>query len=156
MASSLVVGGAEYHPGMGFRVLRQDEAFWRRSNQMGVLNSDLARQLEATTFGARLWRLEAGQSSTRHRHRKTEEFYLLLEGTGRLRVDGELLTLEPMDSVVVEPESLRQIFNETDHDQLWFCLGAPQELANTVEMSEEDLAWLYPDGPKALPPELDS
>lgn len=141
---------------MTFRVLRSDEAFWRRSNQMGVLNTDLAKQLEAETLGARLWRIEPGQASTRHRHRETEEFYLLLEGTGKLRVDEKLLTLKPMDSVLVEPGSLRQLFNDTAEDQLWFAAGAPPELANTVEMSETDLAWLYPDGPRALPPELDA
>lgn len=54
---------------MGYRRLRAGEQFWRRSNQMGVLNSDLAKQLEAETLGARLWRLEPGQASTRHRHR---------------------------------------------------------------------------------------
>jgi hypothetical protein len=31
---------------------------------------------------------------------------------------------------------------------------APAEAANTLEMSAEQLAALYPDGPKALPPEL--
>ena len=140
---------------MAFKVLKKDEAFWRRSNQMGVLNTDLAKQLEASEFGARLWRLEPGQASTRHRHRTTEEFYLLLEGTGKMRVDDELIVLEPMDSVVVEPASFRQMFNDTGEDQLWFAAGAPQELANTLEMSADELAWYYPDGPKALPPELE-
>ena len=141
---------------MAFSVLRKDESFWRRSNQMGVLNTDLAKQLDAKEFGARLWRLEPGQASTRHRHRETEEFYLLLEGTGKIRVDDELVILEPMDSIVVEPASFRQLFNDTDEDQLWFAAGAPQELANTLEMSEDELAWYYPDGPKALLPELES
>ncbi|HTU14509.1 MAG TPA: cupin domain-containing protein [Solirubrobacterales bacterium] len=140
---------------MPFRLLRSADCFWRRSNQMGVLNTDLAKQLAADSFGARLWRIEPGRASTRHRHRQTTELYLLLEGTGKLRVDGELLELAPMDSVLVEPGSLRQPFNDTDADQLWLIFGAPPELANTVEMNPEDLAWLYPDGPKALPPELE-
>jgi hypothetical protein len=42
---------------MGYRVLQADDAFWRPSNQMGVLNTDLAKQLEASALGARLWRL---------------------------------------------------------------------------------------------------
>jgi uncharacterized cupin superfamily protein len=139
---------------MAYRVLTAAEAFWRRSNQMGVLNTDLAKQLGADTLGARLWRIEPGQASTRHRHFETAEIYLLLEGTGRLRVDGDLLTLNPMDAVLVEPESVRQPFNDTDADQLWLVVGAPNEAANTLEMSAETLARLYPDGPKALPPEL--
>ena len=139
---------------MAYRVLTAAEAFWRPSNQMGVLNTDLAKQLEAETLGARLWRIKPGQASTRHRHFETAEIYLLLEGTGRLRVDGDLLTLNPMDAVLVEPESVRQPFNDTEADQLWLVVGAPNEAANTLEMSAETLARLYPDGPKALPPEL--
>jgi quercetin dioxygenase-like cupin family protein len=139
---------------MAHRVLRAAEAFWRPSNQMRVQNTDLARQLEAGTMGARLWRLTPGQASTRHRHREEEELYLLLEGRGRARVDEEVLTLEPLDALLVEPGSVRQLFNDTDADQLWFVVGAPPGPANTLEMSEEQLRDLYPDGPKALPPEL--
>jgi quercetin dioxygenase-like cupin family protein len=138
----------------GFRQLRASDAHWRPSNQMGVLNTDLAKQLEAKTLGARLWRLRPGQASTKHRHRATTELYLVLEGTGRLRVGDELLTLESLSAVLVEPEVVRQPFNDTEADQLWLVVGAPQEPANTLEMSEEDLAWLYPDGPQAMPPEL--
>jgi quercetin dioxygenase-like cupin family protein len=137
-----------------YRKLPASEAFWRPSNQMGVENTDVGRQLEARRLGARLWRLKPGQSSTRHRHFDQEELYLLLEGKGRLRVDGELLTLEPLDTVLVEPSSVRQVFNDTDADQLWFVAGAPPEAANTLEMSPDQLAAMYPDGPKALPPEL--
>jgi uncharacterized cupin superfamily protein len=64
---------------MSYRVLAADDAHWRPSNQMGVLDTDLARQLGAGTLGARLWRLAPGQASTRHRHRVTTELYLVLE-----------------------------------------------------------------------------
>ena len=137
------------------KLLRAADAFWRPSNQMGVENTDLAKQLGAENLGMRLWRLAPGQASTKHRHFRQEELYLLLEGTGRVRVDDELLTLAPLDAVLVGPDSLRQVFNDTDADALWLVAGAPQELANTLEMTEEQLQGLYPDGPKALPPELD-
>jgi quercetin dioxygenase-like cupin family protein len=139
---------------VAYRRLDASEDLWRPSNQMKVMNADLAGQLEAGELGARLWRLEAGQASTKHRHRRQEELYLLLEGSGRMRVDGEVLTLERLDAVLVEPDSVRQLFNDTYAEQLWLVIGAPPELANTLEMSEEDLRHLYPDGPKALPPEL--
>ncbi len=141
---------------MSYRVLFAGQAFWRPSNQMGVLNTDLAKQLQATTLGARLWRLRPGQASTRHRHRTTIELYVLLEGTGRVRVGDDLHTLEPLSSLLVEPDTLRQLFNDTDTDQLWLVVGAPSEPANTLAMTPEELAFLYPDGPKALPPELDA
>jgi uncharacterized cupin superfamily protein len=139
---------------MAFRVLPAADAFWRPSNQMGVQNTDLAKQLGATTLGARLWRLEPGQASTRHRHTLQDELYVVLEGRGRIRVGDELLTLEPLSALYVEAETLRQVFNDTDADALWLVVGAPPEAANTLEMSQERLAYMYPDGPKALPPEL--
>jgi uncharacterized cupin superfamily protein len=139
---------------MAYRLLPADEAFWRPSNQMGVMNTDLAKQLGSTTLGARLWRLAPGQASTRHRHRGEHELYVLLEGIGRIRVDDELLTLRPLDVLLVEPASLRQVFNDTEADALWLVAGAPPEAANTLEMTPELLQWMYPDGPKALPPEL--
>ena len=139
---------------MAYRTLSAADAFWRPSNQMGVLNTDLAKQLQASTLGARLWRLTPGQASTRHRHRGTYELYILLEGTGRIRVEQELHTLTPLSALLVEPEHVRQLFNDTDANQLWLVVGAPPEPANTLEMTDETLAWIYPDGPKALPPEV--
>jgi len=139
---------------MACRVLAASDAYWRPSNQMGVLNTDLAKQLEAETLGARLWRLRPGQASTCHRHRQTAELYVVLEGTGRLRVEGELLTLDRLSAVLVEPSTVRQPFNDTDSDQLWLVVGAPPEPAHTLEMTEEELGWLYPDGLRAMPPEL--
>ena len=139
---------------MAYRLLTADSAFWRPSNQMGVQNTDLGKQLETAQLGARLWRLAPGQASTRHRHGVQEELYVLLEGTGRVRIDEELLTLAPLDALAVEPRSIRQLFNDTAEDALWLVVGAPPEVANTLEMTDEQLRDLYPDGPKALPPEL--
>lgn len=140
---------------MAYRLLRAADAFWRPSNQMQILNTDLAKQLDASSLGARLWRLGPGQASTKHRHFETEELYVLLEGEGRVRIDDGVLTLAPMDTLLVKPPSVRQLFNDTETEQLWLVMGAPPEAANTLEMSEEQLRQLYPDGPKALPPELE-
>ena len=111
---------------MAARVLHAGDAFWRPSNQLGVLNTDLGKQLEAATLAARFWRLTPGQTSTKHRHRTQTELYVVIEGTGRMRIaDDDALTLAPHSTVLVEPE-----------------------------MSDELLAFMYPDGPRALPPEL--
>jgi quercetin dioxygenase-like cupin family protein len=142
---------------MAYRLLKSADAFWRPSNQMKTENTDLAKQLESKSMGARLWRLAPGQASTKHRHVQQEELYVLLEGSGRVRIDDEdPLTLAPLDSLLVEPSSVRQLFNDTDAEQLWLVVGAPPEaVSSTLEMSEEKLRAMYPDGPKALPPELD-
>lgn len=139
---------------MRFKVLPAEDAHWRPSNQMGVLNTDIAKQLMAANFGARFWRLTPGQASTRHRHREQTELYVVLEGTGRMRVDDQSLSLGPLSTVLVEAGTVRQIFNDTEEDALWLVVGTPPEAANTLEMTPEQLTELYPDGPKALPPEL--
>lgn len=138
----------------GYRVLPAADAFWRPSNATKVPNTDLAKQLEADSLGARLWRLAPGQTITKHRHYEQTELYVVLAGTGRIRIDEESLTLEPLSSLLIEPEVVRQVFNDTDAEALWLVVGIPPEAANTVEMTPEQLAELYPDGPTALPPEL--
>ena len=45
--------------------------------------------------------------------------------------DEEPLTLAPLDSLLVEPGSVRQLFNDTEADQLWLVVGAPPEAAPT-------------------------
>ena len=139
---------------MSPRILHAADAFWRPSNQMRVLNTDIAKQHEAESLSARLWRLAPGQASTKHRHLTQTELYVVLEGTGRIRIDDETHTLEPLSTVLLEAEVVRQVFNDTDADALWFVVGTPPELANTLELTPEQLATMYPDGPKALPPEL--
>lgn len=136
-------------------LLRAADAHWRESNQMKVLNTDLAKQLGAATLGARIWRLRPGQASTKHRHLDQEELYVLLEGEGRIRIgDADPLSVEPLDALLIRADTVRQIFNDTDADALWLVVGAPPEAANTLEMTAQQLERLYPEGPKALPPEL--
>ena len=135
---------------MGHRILRAETALWQPSRLMGVENCDLSGQLDAPGLGARLWRLRPGQANTRHRHRTQAEVYVLLEGRGRLRVDDETLTLTPLSAVAVDPESVRQVFNDTAADQLWLIIGAPAEPPPTAD----DIPYMYPDGTTTLPPEL--
>ena len=143
---------------MSARVLPAGDAFWRPSNQMGVLNCDLAKQLEADSLASRFWRLTPGQASTKHRHMTQTELYVVLEGTGRMRLGADdavpALALETYSCVLVSPDEVRQVFNDTGADALWLVVGTPPELANTLEMTAAQLAQMYPDGPQALPPEL--
>ena len=92
-------------------------------------------------WAARLWRLRPGQASTRHRHSQTAELYVLLEGTGRMRVDDELLTLAPLDTVSSSRAIVRQLFNDTEcRPALADRQGRRTEAANTLEMTEEAAA----------------
>lgn len=134
---------------MGYRLISAAEAQWRPSNAMKVINSDVAGALELTALSARFWRLAPGQANTRHRQREELELYVLLEGTGRIRVGDELLTLEPLSAVAVDADTVRQVFNDTGGEQLWLIVGAPRDT-----LTPQDAAWVYPDGREAMPPEL--
>jgi hypothetical protein len=71
---------------------------------------------------------------------------VLLEGTGRIRVGEELLTLEPLSAVAVDADTVRQVFNDTDASQLWLIVGSPRDM-----LTAEDAQWVYPDGRYAMP-----
>jgi quercetin dioxygenase-like cupin family protein len=141
---------------MGFRVLRADEQVWRATNPLGVVDANLTGQLGVDAMTVRLWRLAPGQAIPRHRHRFQTELYLLLEGTGKIRVDQTLVSVEPMSAVVVDPSEVRQVFNDTNSDVLWLIAGTPPEtfpLGADEHADEHDR--LYPDGVAAPPPELE-
>jgi mannose-6-phosphate isomerase-like protein (cupin superfamily) len=69
-------------------------------------------------LGARLWRLPPKSANILHKHIRAEEFYFVLEGTGRLRVGNEALTVQRHGGVLVGPDQLRQVFNDTDAEVL--------------------------------------
>jgi uncharacterized cupin superfamily protein len=99
--------------------------------------------------------LPAKSASTLHKHIRQEEFYFVLEGVGRLRVGGETLTLPKYGGVLVGPEQIRQVFNDTDTEVLWLIVGAPEELELLPgSITQADLSLIYPTDPKQLPAEL--
>jgi mannose-6-phosphate isomerase-like protein (cupin superfamily) len=81
-----------------------------------------------------------------------EEFYFVLEGVGRMRIADETITVPKHGGVLVGPEVLRQIFNDTEAETLWLIVGAPEK---ELEPGEElDQKLVYPVDPKQLPVEL--
>jgi quercetin dioxygenase-like cupin family protein len=119
-----------------------------------AVNADLARQFGSHDLALRLARLSPGQAIPRHRHQFQSEVYLLRRGSGRTRVDGTLLRVEPMSAVLMEPASLRQVFNDTDAESLCLIAGAPVEsFPINAQGHETELGRLYSDGVEALPPE---
>lgn len=81
----------------------------------------------------------------------------MLEGVGRMRVGEETLTVPRYGGVLVGPDELRQVFNDTDEEVLWLIIGAPEELELlNGGGSGIDLSMIYPVDPKQLPKELDN
>ena len=47
--------------------------------------------------------LDVKQDTAPHYHRKMTEFYTILEGEGFLEIDGEMVPVKPMDTVMIPP-----------------------------------------------------
>ena len=139
----------------GYQLITPDALHWRPSNLMKIPNADFLERTASENLSARLWRYPAKSAGTLHKHIRQEEFYFVLEGTGRMRVGDETLTVPRYGGVLVGPEQLRQVFNDTDAEVLWLIVGAPEELEllPTAKV-KPDLSVIYPVDPKQLPKEL--
>ena len=143
------------NPIQGYHLIRPDDLVWRPSNLMKIPNADYLERTGSENLGARLWRLPPRSANTLHKHIRSEEFYFVLEGTGRIRVGDTTLTVPRHGGVLVGPEQLRQVFNDTDSDVLWLIVGGPEEREFLQgSKSKIDLTPFYPTDPTALPKEL--
>lgn len=139
-----------------YHLITPDDLEWRLSNLMKIPNADYLERTGTEVMGARLWRLPPGSANTLHRHNRQTEFFIVLEGTGRIRIDGDTLTVPRLGGVLAAPAALRQIFNDTAEDTLWLIVGAPEEceLLPGADKSAVDMSLYYPEDPTSLPPEL--
>jgi mannose-6-phosphate isomerase-like protein (cupin superfamily) len=140
----------------GHQLITPDDLHWRLSNLMKIPNADFLERTGSENMGARLWRVPPKSANTLHKHIRAEEFYFVLEGTGRLRIGGETVTVPKYGGVLVGPDQLRQVFNDTDEEALWLIIGAPEEMEFLKgSLSDMDLSLIYPQDPTQLPKELD-
>jgi len=139
----------------GYFVIQPAELNWRPSNMMKIPNADFLERTGSEILGARLWKLPPKSANTLHRHPKAEEFYFVVDGTGRMRIGDETITVPKHGGVLVGPKLLRQVFNDTEEEVLWLIVGAPEELEFLQgSKSKIDLSAFYPVDPKQLPKEL--
>lgn len=136
----------------GYSLLTPEEHAWKLAKPMKVPYADLLEHTGSENIGARLWRLPPKSANTWHKHVRAEEYYFVLEGTGRMRVGGETLTVSKYGGVLVGPDSMRQVFNDTEGEVLWLIIGAPEKEFDSKE--DFDLSLFWPEDPKQLPSEL--
>ena len=141
----------------GYHLVEPKDLFWRPANLMQIPNADYLERTGSENLSARLWRYPPKSAGTLHKHIRQEEFYFVLEGTGRMRVGDETLTVPRYGGVLVGPDQLRQVFNDTDAEVLWLIIGTPEEL-EFLQGSKPQmyLSVIYPVDPKQLPKELAS
>ena len=139
----------------GYFLIMPDDLYWRPSNLMKIQNADFLERTGSQNIGARLWRLPPKSANTLHKHIRAEEFYFVLDGVGRLRVGDQSLTVPKHGGVLVGPDQLRQVFNDTDAEVLWLVVGAPEETELLPDANTKpDMSLIYPVDPTQLPKEL--
>ena len=68
------------------------------------------RDLAAEQAGVTLLNIKPGQREAfAHRHREAEEIYVVLSGSGRVKLDHEFVELNGLDAVRVGPGTTRQL-----------------------------------------------
>lgn len=143
------------NPVQGYHLIKPEDLSWRRSNLMKIPNADYLERTGSENMSARLWRMPPRSASTLHKHIRQEEFYFVLEGTGRIRIGEETLTVPRHGAVMVGPDQIRQTFNDTDEETLWLIIGSPEELELLPGApTKPDLSLIYPVDPTQLPKEL--
>jgi mannose-6-phosphate isomerase-like protein (cupin superfamily) len=139
----------------GYFLIQPEDLHWRPSNLMKIPNADFLERTKSENLSARLWRLPPKSANTLHKHIRAEEFYFVLEGVGRMRVDDDTLTVPKHGGVLVGPGQLRQVFNDTDAEVLWLIVGAPEEVEFLPgAATKPDMSLIYPTDPTQLPGEL--
>ena len=137
----------------GYFLIKPEDLSWRPSNMMKIPSADFLERTKSEILGARLWRFPPKSANTLHKHVRAEEFYFVVEGVGRMRIDNQTLTVPKYGGVLVGPRRLRQVFNDTETEVLWLIIGAPE--AELEPGQANDPKFFYPVGPTQLPKELD-
>lgn len=138
----------------GYFLVTPEELHWRPSNLMKIPNADFLERTKSENLGARLWRFPPKSANTLHKHVRSEEFYFVLEGVGRMRVGDNTLTVPKHGGVLVGPGEVRQVFNDTDNEVLWLVVSGPEEM-DLLAGPKPDLSPFYPVEPTQLPKEME-
>jgi len=78
-------------------------------------------------------RLEPGESTQEHYHRKTEEIYYITHGVGKMRIGSEVRDVKSGDAIAIPPGQRHKLWNAGGETLRLLCCCAPAyEHADTV------------------------
>ena len=69
--------------------------------------------------------LRPGQATERHYHARSEELYVLLEGSGEMEIDGERASVGPGQAILISPGARHQIRASGAGPLRFLCCCAP-------------------------------
>jgi mannose-6-phosphate isomerase-like protein (cupin superfamily) len=75
-----------------------------------------------------------------HRHEQQEEVYVVLSGSGRAKLDDEIVELEALDALRIAPHTMRGIEAGPDGIEL-LAIGAPNRGPVTTDIAEQAMGW---------------
>ncbi|MGI8714886.1 MAG: hypothetical protein ACR2NR_17250 [Solirubrobacteraceae bacterium] len=94
--------------------------------------------LEAEQTGVTHFRLRPGKRSPfAHRHFNAEEVYVIVAGTGRVKLDGEISGVRMLDAIRIAPEVVRAF--EAGPDGLEFLVVGPHHEGDGQQIAD---AWV--------------
>jgi quercetin dioxygenase-like cupin family protein len=74
----------------------------------GIEGRFAREHLDSKELGVSYFRFDAGMRSPRgHHHREQEEAYVVVGGSGRVKLDEEIIELRRWDAIRVAPETVR-------------------------------------------------
>jgi mannose-6-phosphate isomerase-like protein (cupin superfamily) len=92
--------------------------------------------LGAQQTGVTHFRLLGGKRSPFvHRHASAEEIYVILSGTGRVKLDDEIIDVRTLDAIRVDPEVARAF--EAGSDGLEFLAFGPHHPADGEPVDDD-------------------
>jgi quercetin dioxygenase-like cupin family protein len=119
-------------------MIQVDDVEPEPSAASGTLHVDLVEELGCTEMRPKVWYLSPGDAMSYHRQTEQEEFYYVLQGPGRMKIDGELMDVPEGSAVRIPPETNRQVLNDTDEgEHVWFIVGAPPTTDDGRPAAEE-------------------
>ena len=80
--------------------------------------------LNGISYSIAQFTLEPGKRSKMHKM-SSSEIYYILEGSGKMKIDGDIYNLEKDDSVYVPPNTTQFIENSGSADLRFLCIVEP-------------------------------
>ncbi len=81
--------------------------------------------------------IAAGEATREHFHPKAEEIYYILSGTGRMKIEGELRDVGPLDAIAIPPGARHKIWNTGNTPLVLLCCCAPGYENSDTVMTEQ-------------------
>jgi mannose-6-phosphate isomerase-like protein (cupin superfamily) len=71
-----------------------------------------------------------------HHHDRQEEVYVLVNGSARLKLDGEIVELEPWDAVRIHKDTMRNLEGGPEGAEI-ILFGAPNAGSGDAQMTQD-------------------